>query len=100
MSKRLEVGCRAVIVAMRAPPPGYYIPTGNALIGKSGILTEGPYTNSVGMPNCWTIEGPEIHQVMVRFSYCRDIPSSVLVRIDDPDVKLDETEDLILERTR
>ena len=100
MSKRLEVGCRAMIVCMTPAPPGYFIPTGSKLVGKSGILTEGPYVNIAGMSCCWTIEGPEIQQVMERWSYCRDVPSSTLVRIDDPDVKLDEVENIVLELSR
>ena len=103
MSKRLEVGCRAMIVAVSVENSPLIDQEASArqqkrLVGKTGILTRGPYPSITGRPSCWTVEGPDLASVMESGRpVCRDVPSSVLVRIDDPDVKLDEVENLVLE---
>lgn len=99
MNNRLEVGCEVLVVAIAGEPR----PLKTALVGCRAKLSEGPYYSSNERSNCWTLVGLEVQvanlQAGRRHGHVRGVPSSILVRIDDPSVTFDSTHDE-LEKTQ
>lgn len=91
MSGRLEVGCQAMVLAR----PEDACVEGSYFTGVRGVLVEGPYPNWLS-PECWTLHGPEVLTRSLQYrtaspsTSLTSIPASRLIRIDDPDVGLDE----------
>lgn len=91
MSGRLEVGCQAMVLAR--PEDAHF--EGSYFTGVRGVLVEGPYPSWLAQ-ECWTLEGPEVlarcleRRTLSSSLQLTCVPSSRLVRIDDPDVGLDD----------
>ena len=94
MSGRLEVGCQAMIVGTCG---GALLDVQQRLIGTYGTLTRSGLVDSV---QCWDMEGGNTEEKRKNCGYwplamhdgarLYDIPACILVRIDDPDVGLDD----------
>lgn len=78
MKGRLELGCLVMIVGT-AEDPNWQ----RQFVGLTGRLTFGPYQHPTG--EVWDMHGPELP-----LGELLAVNSSCLVRIDDPDVELDE----------
>ena len=90
MKGRLELGCTAMIVGVTNAPWHQ-----TKFVGCTGTLVRGPFIFK-GVER-WDIEGDSIRAAKGRETrrkgWLGNVPASVLVRIDDPDVKLDEQTD-------
>ena len=97
MSGRLEVGCQVMIVAATGTSPRV-MARQKGLIGARGTLTKGPYQHRGR--TCWDLVGddikaakesaPRLWTVRPCTPNMKQVPASVLIRIDDPDARLDD----------
>lgn len=97
MSGRLEVGCLAMIVGVQGVVG---VDRKRGFVGVKAILVHGPYELRGKMR--WDLSGDEIRAAKaampVFYERCTPnlvgVPASILVRIDDPDVKLTDGQDI------
>lgn len=102
MNKRLQLGCKVLFIGTSVPPTSYFYEYQRAFIGVVGVLVAGPYAGVrkyTFKSECWTVEGPGIALAKKLFGgstpFLRGVPSNVLIRIDDPDVKLDTSTNIM-----